>query len=172
MKSITLITVAAIVFASCGDNAADLSGTWRLVADQEIDNGGSVIREDKNVLGQLIYTPEGNMSIQILWTGLRESIMTDSLIKSDGFPAGIGVGQNSWTSEQRGVLIDTYDGYFGTYSVDWDEGIITHVAEGDFRPQMQTTTYKRKFTLKGDTLFVRGVDLGLRWQVLWVRKKR
>jgi hypothetical protein len=170
MKSIVFTAVIVLVAACSGKNSHDLAGTWNFVADQEIDNSGRVIKEDRDVRGQLIYTEDGYMSVHLLWIGRRQPIMSDSIAKYDGFPAGLGLGENTWTSEQRGVIIDTYDGYFGRYEVDWENGIVTHIADGDMRPQSELQ-YKRKFVLKGDTLFLRGVDLGLRWQVLWVRKK-
>jgi hypothetical protein len=170
MKSISLALVV-FVLVSCGQPDSQLAGTWNLVADQELDNDGNVIKEDRNVRGQLIYTPEGNMNVQILWVGTRESMMNEATVKRDGFPAGLGLGENTWTSEQRGLIIDTYDSYFGRYSVDWNESIVSHIVEGDLRPQLKVDTLKRKFTLKGDTLILRGLDLGLRWQVIWVRKR-
>jgi hypothetical protein len=171
MKSLIYISLIAAVLTCCATPEKDLTGTWTFVADQEIDDDGKVLREDTNVRGQLIYTPDGYMSAQLLWVGTREAIMTDSIMKYDGFPAGLGLGQNKWTSEQRSMIIDTYDSYFGKYSVDWEEGLVTHFVEGDLRPQTPPVERKRRFTLKGDTLFLRGVDLGLRWRVLWVRKK-
>jgi hypothetical protein len=172
MKSIALACII-LALAGCHQSRDDnaLVGIWEFVADQEIDNQGNVIREDRNVRGQLIYTEDGYMSAQLLWIGSREGIMTDSIMKDDGFPAGLGLGENKWTSEQRRTIIDTYDSYFGKYSVDWDEGFVTHVEEGDMRPHKLPFERRRKFILKNDTLLLRGVDLGLRWQVLWVRKK-
>lgn len=169
MKAIVLAGLI-VVIAGCSEGEKQLVGTWRFVADQEIDNSGKVIREDKDVRGQLIYTPEGDMSVQLLWVGNREAMMNDSIMTFDGFPAGLGLGENKWTSAQRGTIIDTYDSYFGKYSVNWEEGIITHIEEGDLRPQTFPVELKRRFTLKGDTLLLRGVDLGLRWQCVWVRK--
>ena len=167
----TVFAGLIVMIAACSNGDKELVGTWQFVADQEIDNSGNVINEDRKVRGQLIYTPEGDMNVQLLWIGSREAIMNDSIMKYDGFPGAVGLGQNSWTSEQRGAIIDSYDGYFGTYTVDWDEGIVTHIEEGDLRPYRFPVERKRRFVLKGDTLVLKSLELGLRWQVIWVRKK-
>jgi hypothetical protein len=150
----------------------DLAGAWRAVADQLIDSSGNVVRQDTNVSGLIIYTADGKMSAQILWKGVRSPLMNDSIMKQDGISTGLGIGSNTWSPEQERKLIDSYDSYFGDYTVDWKANIVTHTMAGNLRPEKEGTVYKRLFKIKNDSLFLRSTDTASRWQVAWVRNKK
>lgn len=177
MKNISLITLA-ILLQSCNTTinktTADnkLTGSWSIVADQLIDSGNHVIKQDTNVTGLLIYLPDGKMSVQILWKGLRNSMINDTIMKQDGMSAGLGLGFNTWSTDQARKIIDTYDSYFGDYSVDWNTSVVTHIVSGNLRPEKEGTSYKRIFQLKGDSLFLRSIDPHLKWQVACVKNKK
>ena len=168
MKS--LLFLCGLILMSCKNENSSLIGTWNFTADQEIDSVGNIINQDSNVSGLLLYTADGDMSVQLLWHQKREPIMTDSIMKYDGNSTSIGLGNNSWTPDQNRILIDSYDAYFGKYTVDWDNNIVTHRINGNLRPEKKLKEYKRKFTLKGDTLLLRSPDPKDRWQVLWTRR--
>jgi hypothetical protein len=166
-----IYVLALVLLVSCMDNRPDLTGTWQFIADQEIDNNGNIIREDTDVDGILIYTPDGDMSVQLLWRGQRRPIMHDSIMQRDGISSGLGIGTNTWSSDERGKLIDTFDSYFGEYKADIESGIVTHIVEGNMRPEKTPVEFKRKFFLKGDTLLLRSADPEYHWQAAWLRKK-
>ncbi|MBL0745858.1 lipocalin-like domain-containing protein [Chryseolinea lacunae] len=171
MRTLIILTlIPVLLLTGCADNDRALTGTWRFVADQQIDSQGNVLMEDLNVDGLLIYTPDGNMSVQLLWHKKREPLLTDSIMQHDGTSTGIGLGDNSWTPEQNRIWIDTYDAYFGEYTVDWEHRVVTHTITGNLRPEKNATEYKRKFVLRGDTLFLKSVDPRQQWQVMWLRK--
>lgn len=170
MKKLTLLNlIFGLILIGCKDDPS-IIGTWKLIADQEVDSLGNIVNQDTNVSGQLIYTPDGDMNVQLLWHQERKPIMSDTIMNYDGKSTGLGLGNNSWTSEQNSILIDTYDAYFGEYELDWDNRIVTHRINGNLRPEKNLKEYKRKFILKGDTLFLRSTDPREKWQVLWVRK--
>jgi hypothetical protein len=146
-----------------------LTGSWKFVADQELDSNNLVVKEDKNVDGLLIYTAGGKMSVQLLWQGTRNPIVTDSIMNQDGISSGLGLGINNWTADQAKLIIDTYDAYFGNYTVDWKNSIVTHTIDGNLRPEKAGTAYSRKFTVKDDTLLLRSTDLSKKWQAKWIR---
>jgi hypothetical protein len=153
-------------------NENKLIGSWKVVADQELDSTNNVVNQDTNVAGLIMYSSDGKMSAQIVWKGIRSSIMNDTIMKQDGVSSGIGLGDNTWTPEQAGKLIDSYDSYFGDYAVDWENKIVTHTMTANLRPEKEGTAYKRRFRLKGDSLFLRNADTGLRWQVALVRSDK
>lgn len=155
------------------ENDKLITGSWKLIADQEVDDNNKVKKEDTNVRGLLIYTPDGKMTVQLLWHGSRGSLANDTIMKHDGQSFGVGLGNNSWSIDQSRKIIDTYDAYFGNYSVDWQNKIVTHTISGNLRPEKEGINYKRAFQLKGDTLFLRSADPDprMRWQTKWIRSK-
>jgi hypothetical protein len=170
MKRSLLFALMLLLLLSCQNEKPPHIGTWEFIADQVVDSEGNVIEQDTAVSGILIYTKDGYMSVQLLWNNVRQPIMSDSIMQNDGNSTGLGIGQNTWTPEQDNVLIDSYDAYFGKYSVDSAEGIVTHKINGNMRPEKALTEYRRKFLIKGDTLFLRSVDPKFKWQTVWVKK--
>ena len=168
-RTIIILNVAlGIIISSCKETNP-LMGTWKFAADQEIDSLQNVIWQDTNVRGLLIYTPNGKMSAQLLWNERRNSILNDSIMKNDGNSVAVGLGINSWTSEQNRLFIDTYDSYFGNYTIDWENNIVTHRINGNLRPEKNLTEYKRRFQLNGDTLYLRSSDSKQKWRVVWTK---
>jgi hypothetical protein len=154
------------------NNNDSFLGSWKMVAEQEVDSTGRINRQDTKVSGLLVYTPEGKMSVQLLYNGTRKHILTDSIMNYDGVSNSIGLGANTWTSEQAKTFIDTYDAYFGDYSIDWQNSIVTHVITGNLRPEKIGTIYKRRFNLNGDTLFLRDTKPDMKWRIVWVRNRK
>ena len=168
-RTIIILNIAlGIILSSCKETNP-LAGTWKFAADQEIDSLQNVIKQDTNVRGLLIYTPNGKMSAQLLWNERRNSILNDSIMKNDGNSVSVGLGINSWTSEQNRLFIDTYDSYFGNYTIDWENNIVTHRINGNLRPEKNLTEYKRRFQLNGDTLYLRSSDPKQKWRVVWTK---
>lgn len=175
---IFLIFVVTLFFYSCrqlsgkakNDNEP-LLGSWRFVEEQELDSTGAVINRDRNVDGLLIYAPEGKMNVQLLYKGTRQRIITDTIMNNDGISSHLGLGFNTWSAEHARTLIDTYDAYFGDYSINWKDQIVTHTMTGNLRPEKSGTIYKRRFRLKDDTLFLRDAKPNQYWQVVWVKNK-
>ena len=172
------IFILPLFFYSCkqssdktkNDNES-LLGSWRFVEEQELDSTGEVINRDTNVDGLLIYSPEGKMNVQLLYKGTRSKIITDTIMNKDGVSSHLGLGFNTWSVEQARTIIDTYDAYFGDYSVDWKDQIVTHTMRGNLRPEKSGTIYKRRFQLRDDTLFLKDAKPNQYWQVVWVKNK-
>jgi hypothetical protein len=178
MKSFTAITVLIFIL-SChatgggaeSKNENKLAGSWQFIADQLQDSANNLIKQDTVVRGLLIYTPDGKVSVQFLWKGTRAPMLNDTVINKDGVSTGLGLGFNTWNLEQAGKWIDTYEAYFGDYTVDWSTNTVTHIIKGNLRPVKEGTVYKRIFRLKGDSLFLRSTDPVERWGVVCVRNK-
>ena len=172
------IFILAFFFYSCKQSSnksksdnEPLLGSWRFVEEQELDNTGAVINRDTNVDGLLIYAPEGKMNVELLYKGTRQKIINDTIMNNDGISSHLGFGFNTWSAEQAKTIIDTYDAYFGDYSVDWKDQIVTHTMKGNLRPEKSGTIYKRRFRLKNDTLFLRDAKPDQYWQIVWVKNK-
>jgi hypothetical protein len=174
-----IILMSSIFLQSCnistnksknGNNDL-LVGSWKFIADQELDSANRISKQDTSVSGLLIYTLDGKMSVQLLWRGTRSSMINDTIMNQDGKSYGLGSGSNTWTIEQSRKIIDTYDAYFGNYTIDWNKSIVIHTITGNLRPEKVGTSYKRAFQLKGDTLFLRSVDPAMKWQTAWLRNK-
>ena len=178
-KIFLFIVIAAIQSCNPANQKQDntdnlLIGSWKFIADQELDNNNRGKNEATNVSGLLIYTVDKKMSVQLLWRGSRTSIVNDTIMNQDGKSFGVGLGNNSWTLDQSRKIIDTYDAYFGDYTIDWKNKIVTHIISGNLRPEKEATSYKRSFQIKDDTLFLRSADPdpNMKWQTKWVKNNR
>ena len=146
-----------------------LAGSWQFIADQLMDSADHVIKQDTAVSGLLIYTPGGKISVQFLWKATRAPVLNDTLMNKDGKSNGLGLGFNTWDTEEARRLIDTYDAYFGDYRVDWNTNTMTHIVTGSLRPEKEGTIHKRIFQLKADSLFLKSADPAARWRAACVR---
>lgn len=170
-RSVTYFTLSLILLIGCKDDHLSVVGTWKFVSDQQIDSLENIISRDDNVDGRLIYTNNGDMSVQLIWFSKREPMMSDSVMNSDGVSTGVGLGTNSWTAEQNSTWIDTYDAYFGEYEIHEPSKTVTHRISGNLRPERKTKEYKRYYKIKGDTLFLKSTNPAYKWRAVWIRKR-
>jgi hypothetical protein len=142
-------------------SAADLVGTWRLIAtSQRLDD--NTVRPDPDVgpngVGYLIYTSTGQVC---------------ALLNDPQRP--------KWSVESKPsdveaqAIFDKMVAYCGTYSFDAASGVVEHHIEIDLMPNRVGTTRKRLVTLTGDTLVLRPTPLppGMsEWTITWKRVRR
>jgi hypothetical protein len=146
------------------DAAADLVGTWEAVEDQGLGPDGAVVARDTTVVGMLVYTPEGRMAVQLMYHE-RPAVSTANDVAS----TGVGLGQIRWEPDAARAAIDTYDAYFGTYEVDSERNVVTHVIVGELRPPGVGARYGRGFEFRGDELWLTPEDPSEGWRVVWRR---
>lgn len=147
---------------------SNLIGSWELIADQALDSDGNVIAEDRNVNGLIIYTSNGEMSAQLIWQGERDKVINDSILdKKPIYDGALGLGTNTFSDEENRKLIDTYTAYFGTYTIDTTNHIVTHIVTANIRPNKKGTAKQRSYKFENGFLFLKGVDPNERWQVKW-----
>jgi hypothetical protein len=163
------LVAAILICSACSEKQNPLIGTWEFVADQQMDSAGQVLKQDTSVFGSLIYTSNGRMSVQFCWPNDRVKYMSDSVMTRDGNSTGLGIGKNSWTSEENRTWIDTYDSYFGTYNAEMETNTVTHIVEGNLRPERRLKEYKRAYFLNGDTLYLKSSDPKEHWRVVLKR---
>jgi hypothetical protein len=119
-----------------------LVGTWRLVSIEERDAGGQVVTPmdyGPNPVGILIYDATGHMSVHAMRRG-RPRLDSDDVHRA--------------TPEQAKAAFVGYNGYFGTYEVDEQAGVVIHYVEGGLIPNWEGGQQRRRFTLSGDTLIL------------------
>ena len=150
--------------AALTDDAALLVGTWEAVEDQGLSPEGEVVARDTTVIGLLVYTPEGRVAVQLMYQDRPEVSNVDDVVS----PTGVGLGHIAWSAEAARA-IDTYDAYFGTYEVDSERDIVTHVVSGELRPPGIGARYERRFEFHGDELWLEPGNPAEMWRVVWRR---
>jgi hypothetical protein len=112
-------------------------GTWMLVA---LGGEGILVeRLGASPVGILIYDHSGNMSVQIMnGTHGRVPLETDEDIKA---------------------AFQSYIGYFGKYSIDFEERSITHHVVGSLYPRDVGRKFKRMYEFSGDHLILTATGL-------------
>lgn len=145
--------------ATAKGTAAQLVGTWRLIAATQRLTDGSE-RPDPNVgakaHGYIIYTSTGQVCAML---GNRERDRWAALDRP--------------TPAEAMAIPENMVAYCGTYSVDEAAGLVTHHIELDISPNRTGTDRKRFFTITGDRLVLKPApplpDNVQDWTVTWER---
>ena len=114
-----------------------LVGTWRLVAfvGQDAD-GQKTAKFGPKPLGYLTYDARGRMSVHVTRSDRRS------------FRSGA----SAASPEELREAFEGYFGYFGTYTVDENEGTVTHHVEGASHPDYAGTDQRRVIAWQGNRL--------------------
>ena len=139
-----------------------LGGTWKLIAWRRIAEDGTVNYPlGADARGQLIYTSNGQMAVQI--TGANRSpIATDDPLGGD--------------VEARADAYSTYLGYFGTYELQGES--VVHRIDGSLFPNWCGEKQVRPFTSERDELVLRTPPMQVANgttvvnELAWAREKR
>jgi Lipocalin-like domain len=142
-------------------------GTWRLVSIEGNPPGLPGIYDQPT--GLLIYDPSGWMSAQIVAKANRKPF------------APFNQGRISATSEEKAAAFDSYNAYYGTYTVNAEAGTVTHHLEGSLIPGRKGINNVRWFEFRGDDRLLlipiedgKGGVLGRKdaaYKLLWERIK-
>jgi len=129
-----------------------LAGTWRLIEYSDFDTitGKWTHPYGEHPKGYFTYTKTGIVNLNI-------SAEKPLVISSD--------------SEYNkpltlGALLDNAAGYFGTYTIDSVNSIVTHHVKGGSVLDYIGTDQHRQFILKGDTLLIGDPTFKIRKRVL------
>jgi hypothetical protein len=123
--------------------AAQLLGTWRLVAVSN-DEGGRVIPSPDygpHPAGYLMYDATGHVCVQLMNT-------TRPKWKDEDFPS----------SDEALAAYMGFGGYCGRYEVHAAEHYVVHVPEAAIGPNWIGRAYKRTFELNGDQLELKAIE--------------
>jgi len=137
-----LICLASAPAAPQQDQLASrFVGAWRLVSIEGVPPGLPGNLYDRPT-GQIIYSASGRMSAQLV-------------AKADRKPfAAFNKGRVSATTEDKAAAFDSYQAYYGTYTVDAKAGTITHHLEGSLIPGREGINNVRWFEFRGEDRFL------------------
>ena len=121
-------------------NSHKLVGTWRLLEYTDFDTatGKATHPYGEHPKGYFTYTKSGIVNLNI---SAEKSIVvpTDSV----------------YTRQfSLGALLDNACGYFGTYTIDDKNSVVTHHVKGGSVLDYIGTDQRRHFMLRGDTLLI------------------
>ncbi len=110
-----------------------LVGAWTLVSWERTAEDGTVTQPyGTDAAGQIVYTADGRMSAQLIRPG-RE------------FPDP----QSVTVEEMRAAILRGFFSYYGRYTVDHENRVVTHHVEGALLPDWVGTHRPRSFTFDG-----------------------
>ena len=138
--------VASIKLSPAARPGAEVSepsivGVWRVVKFCRDDPTGRLYDPyGPNPTGLFVYAPTGEVSIQMMRSP----------------PVGrFAAGDDRPTDAERRQLLDSYLGYYGTYTVTSDSTVVHHVVGGTI-PSYTGTDQARVYRIRGDTLTIGG----------------
>jgi hypothetical protein len=119
-----------------------LIGTWKLISFQDRKSADQErsYPYGLNPQGYIVYDTTGHVFIQMMKTPPYRSFISGD----DKKP----------TPEEAKAVYEGYIAYFGTYSVDEANHVVTHHVEGSLGPSYIGTDQKRPFQLTGDRLIL------------------
>ena len=124
-----------------GTLAQRLAGSWRLVAAEGRSSDGKVTRDyGAKPLGRLIMDESGRMSLHIV-NPTRKRFASGDFLRH--------------TPDELKEAFDGYFGYFGTYTVEDNPGVVTFHVQGAAYPNYIGTAQRRFFVLNGTRLTLR-----------------
>lgn len=123
-------------------------GGWQLVLWTTFHpDGTEEYPFGRDAVGQIMYSADGHMTCHL---------MRADRPRFDK-PSAYNVGD-----EELGRSMRDYTGYFGSFSIDADAGIITHHVDGAWFPDWIGSEQPRRYAFSGDRLFLEaevGADL-------------
>jgi hypothetical protein len=127
---------------------AQLVGSWRLLSRESRRETGQVVADQglsALPLGVLIYDHSGHVAAQ-----LSRRDRTVSMFRDECAVAA----ETKGTPDTAQTVLG-YDAYFGTYTLNEKEGIVTHHLEAAIWPGDIGKNIERNFTISGDRLTIK-----------------
>jgi Lipocalin-like domain len=124
-------------------------GLWRLVSAEYRSDDGALVESPFGTEpeGMLMYDSYGNMAVQIARKNRERFASSDRL---------------GGTDEEIKTAFSSYTAYFGRYSVDERERIVTHNVQQSLYPNQIATPLKRYYTFADRKLNLRTAPFQLR----------
>ncbi len=154
--AIALATLPAITWAA--SNSERFVGTWVLAGiERQLATGDWVRAETRlgnSPLGSLVYDSAGNMAVQIMRRE-RPLLSSDGSDGSDGpakAPPVTPEARALARVEEKVIAFEGYAAYFGKYSVNEADGVVTHHRIAHLVPNQVGSDVERHFEFLGDSL--------------------
>jgi len=129
-------------------------GAWSLTRIERRSAEGELVAEPiENRLGYLIYDASGHMGVTLMQPG-RQPYQGDEP-----------------TADEALALLGSYTSYFGRFSVNEEEGFVTHHLEGSLNPDGPGSDYQRFFSFGENSLTLQppAADDGSKALLTWER---
>ena len=133
-----------------------LVGSWSLSSYELILKPSGTITTPfgPHPVGRILYEANGQMSAQLMRSEMLAFASDDPLRATD---------------EEAALAWRNYIGYWGTYTVDANAGIITHHIEGAWLTNWAGQSQKRMFHLSGDSLSLDADSAAWHAHLTWKR---
>jgi hypothetical protein len=116
-----------------------LIGAWHLVSLNEATPNGTA----SNIVGTLIYTRDGHMSVQLMYPESASGLTND-------------------------YVRNGYEASFGSYTLDEASHTVTHHVQGSITRELVGQDLPRRYQLTADgRLLIRSVRADEHWLVVW-----
>ena len=150
MNSIKYLIALSLMLYSCGSsqkpdsnrlkNDNEIVGTWQLIEFPDYDTTENIWIHPfgEKVKGYFTYTKNNIVNLNI---SNEESIILS--------PDSLSIVKYSYSDVLNNSL-----GYFGNYTIDFENSIVTHHVKGGSIPWYIGTDQQRPFILNGDTLII------------------
>jgi hypothetical protein len=120
-------------------------GTWKLVSEEARSAKGQIFHVyGENPRGMIMYDAAGNVSVNLMRFD-RNSLSTADKARS--------------TPQEAKSAVETYEAYFGTYSVDKEKGTVVHHVEGSLFPNWTGTDQIRFYEFSDDYLILKTAEI-------------
>jgi hypothetical protein len=151
VRNIKMPKRALIIFATVawlsgctpaeGNGSQILVGSWRLISSEGHRSDGAVTYDQgETPKGRVMFDASGRLSIHLTRPN-RSNFVSGDFLRP--------------TPDECKDAARDYFGYFGSYTVDEDAGIITFHVEGAAYPNYVGTDQKRYYTIEGNRLILR-----------------
>lgn len=145
LKNVLTVFVCVICLSGCtqsqGNAAQILVGSWRLDSSEGHKSDGSIVYDQgETPAGRVMFDAGGRLSIHLTNPNRRNFESGDFLRP---------------TPDECTEAFKSYFGYFGSYSVDEDAGVITFHVEGAAYPNYVGTDQQRFYKIEGNRLILR-----------------
>jgi hypothetical protein len=137
------------------DDSAPFIGAWTLISYELLLASGVVEKPmGDHPLGRILYLDNGQMSAQVAASGV------DPLANADPREA---------TAEEAGRAWRNYVGYWGTFTVDAEAGVVIHAVEGAWFPNWSGQRQARQYRFSGNTLTLEADSPAWHAKLIWRR---
>jgi hypothetical protein len=148
LAPLALLAGCEAMAAAPGSPANPLVGSWHIVwMDNQDASGKTIRRTDRQ--GQLIYTPDGHMSVQVM------------------YPQGE-------AQEPEGPVQYASGGYeasYGRYDIDQTHHTVTHHVQAAMMHALVGRDLPRFYSFADGRLTLRSTDPKEHWSVTWERDR-
>ena len=144
-KSILIFLITAVLISGCtmdeGSASQSLVGSWRLISSEGHSSDGSIVFDQgETPTGRVMFDASGRLSLHLTDPN-RKNFESGDFLRP--------------TPDELIAAFTGYFGYFGSYSVDEDAGVVTFHVEGAAYPNYVGTDQKRFYKIEGNRLILR-----------------